>query len=184
MRRFRRFHSTPMAKGKFNAENAEDRGERREKPACQTVEEAKLRRQPRLLPAVDAPRYLVWISQKIAMIKLRGQAPFSGRQITGDLPVPQSLSCSLIAAALSLAAVAPASVLAEDSESPPEAAETRKYSGRGSAGGSSESPWMGEAVNVTAKGTAADVPYGSAAAGSKYQGQRGPTPSRYWENFK
>ena len=29
----------------------------------------------------------------------------------------------------------------------------------------------------------ADVPYGSAAAGSKYQGQRGPTPSRYWENF-
>jgi dCTP deaminase len=32
--------------------------------------------------------------------------------------------------------------------------------------------------------TAADVPYGSAAVGSKYQGQRGPTPSRYWENFK
>jgi dCTP deaminase len=32
--------------------------------------------------------------------------------------------------------------------------------------------------------TPADVPYGSAAAGSKYQGQRGPTPSRYWENFK
>ena len=31
--------------------------------------------------------------------------------------------------------------------------------------------------------SAADVPYGSAAAGSKYQGQRGPTPSRYWENF-
>jgi len=31
--------------------------------------------------------------------------------------------------------------------------------------------------------TAADVPYGSAAVGSKYQGQRGPTPSRYWENF-
>ena len=29
----------------------------------------------------------------------------------------------------------------------------------------------------------ADVPYGSAAVGSKYQGQRGPTPSRYWENF-
>jgi dCTP deaminase len=32
--------------------------------------------------------------------------------------------------------------------------------------------------------TAADVPYGSAAVGSKYQGQRGPTPSRYWENFE
>jgi dCTP deaminase len=31
--------------------------------------------------------------------------------------------------------------------------------------------------------TAADVPYGSAAVGSKYQGQSGPTPSRYWENF-
>ena len=31
--------------------------------------------------------------------------------------------------------------------------------------------------------TPADVPYGSAAVASKYQGQRGPTPSRYWENF-
>jgi dCTP deaminase len=31
--------------------------------------------------------------------------------------------------------------------------------------------------------TPADVPYGSASIGSKYQGQRGPTPSRYWENF-
>jgi dCTP deaminase len=31
--------------------------------------------------------------------------------------------------------------------------------------------------------TPADVPYGSAKVGSKYQGQRGPTPSRYWENF-
>lgn len=31
--------------------------------------------------------------------------------------------------------------------------------------------------------TPADVPYGSAAVGSKYQGQRGPRPSRYWENF-
>ena len=31
--------------------------------------------------------------------------------------------------------------------------------------------------------TPADVPYGSSALGSKYQGQRGPTPSRYWENF-
>ena len=30
----------------------------------------------------------------------------------------------------------------------------------------------------------ADVPYGSAAVRSKYQGQRGPTPSRYWENFR
>ena len=32
--------------------------------------------------------------------------------------------------------------------------------------------------------TPADVPYGSGTIGSKYQGQRGPTPSRYWENFK
>jgi dCTP deaminase len=32
--------------------------------------------------------------------------------------------------------------------------------------------------------TPADVPYGSGALGSKYQGQRGPTPSRYWENFQ
>ena len=29
----------------------------------------------------------------------------------------------------------------------------------------------------------ADMPYGSTAAGSKYQGQRGPTPSRFFENF-
>jgi dCTP deaminase len=32
--------------------------------------------------------------------------------------------------------------------------------------------------------TPAEVPYGSGKLGSKYQGQRGPTPSRYWENFK
>lgn len=32
--------------------------------------------------------------------------------------------------------------------------------------------------------TPADKPYGQGAHGSKYQGQRGPTPSRYWENFK
>ncbi len=32
--------------------------------------------------------------------------------------------------------------------------------------------------------TPADNPYGSGARGSKYQGQRGPTPSRYWENFR
>jgi dCTP deaminase len=32
--------------------------------------------------------------------------------------------------------------------------------------------------------TPADAPYGSATTGSKYQGQRGPTPSRYWENFR
>ncbi|MEO6122012.1 MAG: dCTP deaminase [Acidimicrobiales bacterium] len=31
--------------------------------------------------------------------------------------------------------------------------------------------------------TPADAPYGSKAAGSKYQGQRGPTPSRYYRNF-
>ena len=29
----------------------------------------------------------------------------------------------------------------------------------------------------------AETPYGSSALGSKYQGQRGPTPSRYWQNF-
>jgi dCTP deaminase len=29
----------------------------------------------------------------------------------------------------------------------------------------------------------AEHPYGSDALGSKYQGQRGPTPSRYWKNF-
>jgi hypothetical protein len=32
--------------------------------------------------------------------------------------------------------------------------------------------------------TPADHPYGSGARGSKYQGQRGPTPSRYFENFQ
>ena len=32
--------------------------------------------------------------------------------------------------------------------------------------------------------TSADKPYGSGASGSKYQGQRGPTPSRYFENFR
>jgi dCTP deaminase len=31
--------------------------------------------------------------------------------------------------------------------------------------------------------TPADQPYGKGASGSKYQGQRGPTPSRYFENF-
>jgi dCTP deaminase len=29
----------------------------------------------------------------------------------------------------------------------------------------------------------AEHPYGSAQAGSKYQGQRGPTPSRSFQNF-
>jgi dCTP deaminase len=29
----------------------------------------------------------------------------------------------------------------------------------------------------------AETPYGAAALGSKYQGQAGPTPSRYWKNF-
>ena len=32
--------------------------------------------------------------------------------------------------------------------------------------------------------TAADQPYGTGALGSKYKGQRGPTPSRYFENFR
>jgi dCTP deaminase len=30
----------------------------------------------------------------------------------------------------------------------------------------------------------ADAPYGSGAIGSKYQGQKGPTPSRYYKNFE
>jgi hypothetical protein len=29
----------------------------------------------------------------------------------------------------------------------------------------------------------AETPYGSDKLGSKYQGQRGPTPSMYWKNF-
>ncbi len=32
--------------------------------------------------------------------------------------------------------------------------------------------------------TAAEHPYGSGATGSKYQGQQGPTPSRYYLNFR
>ncbi len=32
--------------------------------------------------------------------------------------------------------------------------------------------------------TPADNPYGSGVVGSKYQHQRGPTPSRYWVNFR
>jgi dCTP deaminase len=32
--------------------------------------------------------------------------------------------------------------------------------------------------------TPAEHPYGSGRLGSKYQGQRGPTPSRYFENFR
>ncbi len=31
--------------------------------------------------------------------------------------------------------------------------------------------------------TEADNPYGTGKLGSKYQGQKGPRPSRYWENF-
>ena len=30
---------------------------------------------------------------------------------------------------------------------------------------------------------AAETPYGSGSLGSKYKGQTGPTPSRYWQNF-
>jgi dCTP deaminase len=46
-------------------------------------------------------------------------------------------------------------------------------------------PWMkvGQ-VSFMQMTTAADHPYGSGAMGSKYQGQRGPTPSRYFENFR
>ena len=32
--------------------------------------------------------------------------------------------------------------------------------------------------------TPAEHPYGTVALGSKYRGQRGPTPSRYFENFR
>jgi dCTP deaminase len=32
--------------------------------------------------------------------------------------------------------------------------------------------------------TPSSAPYGQGAQGSKYQGQRGPTPSRYFENFR
>jgi dCTP deaminase len=32
--------------------------------------------------------------------------------------------------------------------------------------------------------TEADNPYGTGSLGSKYQGQKGPRPSRYWENFQ
>ena len=32
--------------------------------------------------------------------------------------------------------------------------------------------------------TPAEHPYGSEVMGSKYQGQQGPTPSRYFENFR
>ncbi len=38
-------------------------------------------------------------------------------------------------------------------------------------------------ISFLAMTTPADVPYGSKATGSKYQGQRGPTPSRYFMNF-
>jgi dCTP deaminase len=31
---------------------------------------------------------------------------------------------------------------------------------------------------------AAEKPYGTGELGSKYQGQMGPTPSRYWQNFE
>jgi dCTP deaminase len=31
---------------------------------------------------------------------------------------------------------------------------------------------------------AAETPYGAGSIGSKYQGQQGPTPSRYWKNFE
>ena len=31
---------------------------------------------------------------------------------------------------------------------------------------------------------AAETPYGAAGVGSKYQGQKGPVPSRYWKNFE
>jgi dCTP deaminase len=38
-------------------------------------------------------------------------------------------------------------------------------------------------VSFMSMTTPADHPYGKGAQGSKYQGQAGPTPSRYFENF-
>ncbi len=38
-------------------------------------------------------------------------------------------------------------------------------------------------ISVMRMTTPAELPYGKGAKGSKYQGQRGPTPSRYFENF-
>lgn len=38
-------------------------------------------------------------------------------------------------------------------------------------------------LSFMAMTTPAELPYGKGARGSKYQGQRGPTPSRYFENF-
>ena len=42
---------------------------------------------------------------------------------------------------------------------------------------------IGQLSFVQMSGPAA-TPYGTGALGSKYQGQRGPTPSRYWKNFE
>jgi dCTP deaminase len=39
-------------------------------------------------------------------------------------------------------------------------------------------------ISFFALSSAAQNPYGSGKIGSKYQGQRGPTPSRYYENFR
>ena len=41
---------------------------------------------------------------------------------------------------------------------------------------------IGQLSFVTLSEPAA-APYGATALGSKYQGQKGPTPSRYWQNF-
>lgn len=70
----------------------------------------------------------------------------------------QTLSRSMLAAALSVAIfnVSPAS--AEESRVGPESEEARNSVDSSAARGTGESPWMGEAINVTAKGTAADVP--------------------------
>src|SRR3954468_10101084 len=38
-------------------------------------------------------------------------------------------------------------------------------------------------ISLIRMSTPADHPYGSTEVGSKYQGQVGPRPSRYWENF-
>jgi dCTP deaminase len=39
-------------------------------------------------------------------------------------------------------------------------------------------------VSFVQMSEAAEHPYGSGGLGSKYQGQKGPTPSRYWKNFE
>ncbi len=43
--------------------------------------------------------------------------------------------------------------------------------------------WIGQ-ISFQRMTTSAESPYGASELGSKYHGQRGPVPSRYWENFE